>query len=214
MPSTNGNIQNGATFRVTEEDPVLTKRKLRIVCVGAGFGGLTLAHKIQHETKSEDWLDLQIYEKNADIGGTWYENTYPGAACDIPARKSISEIKAIASTDSSYSDAYTFTFEGNPDWSHFYPPAPEVFAYIKATAKKYDLQKHVKLDTKVLETIWDDEVGKWKIKVQVDGKTVEDEADILVNGSGFLNKWQWPQIEGLHNFKGKLVHSARWYETS
>ena len=61
-------------------DPILTRRELKIVCIGAGFSGLTLSHKIQHEWKLEQLIDLQILEKNADVGGTWYENTYPGAA--------------------------------------------------------------------------------------------------------------------------------------
>lgn len=71
------------------EQPILTRKKLRIVCIGAGYSGLTLAHKIQHECALEEDIDLSIYEKNPEVGGTWYENRYPGAACDIPARKSI-----------------------------------------------------------------------------------------------------------------------------
>ncbi|TVY47159.1 putative sterigmatocystin biosynthesis monooxygenase, partial [Lachnellula occidentalis] len=174
------------------EQPILTPRKLRVVCVGAGYSGLTLAHKIQHEFKLEDRIDLGIYEKNPDVGGTWFENKYPGAACDIP------------------SHAYTFLFEPNPDWSMFYSPAPEILAYIKRTTVKYNLTKHVTLNAKVIETIWDEEAGKWKIKIEVDGLVKEDEADVLVNGSGFLNNWKLPNIAGLDNFKGKLVHSARW----
>ncbi len=77
-------------------------------------------------------------------------------------------------------------FEPNTEWSQFYSPAPEIHAYIKRTVEKYNLAKHVQLNSKVLETIWDDEVGKWKIKVEVDGVVKEDEADILVNGTGFL----------------------------
>lgn len=65
---------------VIQEQPAFTRRKLKIVCIGAGYSGLTLAHKIMHEHKLEDVLDLTIYEKNADVGGTWYENRYPGAA--------------------------------------------------------------------------------------------------------------------------------------
>lgn len=82
------NIAAHAASRVTIlEQPVLTRRKLRVVCVGAGYSGLTFAHKIQHEQQLEDDIDLTIYEKNPDVGGTWFENTYPGAACDIPSRK-------------------------------------------------------------------------------------------------------------------------------
>ncbi|KUJ07909.1 FAD/NAD(P)-binding domain-containing protein [Mollisia scopiformis] len=182
---------NGPSISILEQ-PILTRRKLRLVCVGAGFSGLTLAHKIQHEFKLEEEIDLTIYEKNPEIGGTWYENTYPGAACDIP------------------SHAYTFLFEPNPDWSKFYSPGPEIHSYIKRTAEKYNLTKHVRLNSKVLETIWGQEAGKWKIKVDIDGFIKEDDADILINGSGFLNKWKWPNIQGLQDFKGKLVHSANW----
>ena len=63
-----------------KEEPALTRKKLRMVCIGAGYSGLTLAHKIQHEYKLEDLVDLQIYDKNSEVGGTWFENTYPGAA--------------------------------------------------------------------------------------------------------------------------------------
>ena len=63
------------------EQPAFTRtRKMRVVCVGAGFSGLLVAHKVQHELKLEDEVDLTIYERNPDIGGTWFENTYPGAA--------------------------------------------------------------------------------------------------------------------------------------
>jgi len=79
-PISNGDRQRPANWVPLLEDPALTRRKLKIVCVGAGFSGLTLSHKIQHEHKLEDVVDLQIYDKNADVGGTWYENTYPGAA--------------------------------------------------------------------------------------------------------------------------------------
>jgi cation diffusion facilitator CzcD-associated flavoprotein CzcO len=62
------------------ELPLYTKRKLRVICLGAGFSGLTLAYKIKHDWKYNDFIDLQIYEKNSDLGGTWFENRYPGAA--------------------------------------------------------------------------------------------------------------------------------------
>jgi len=83
-------------------------------------------------------------------------------------------------------DAYTFLFEPNPDWSRFYAPGPEIQAYIKRTVKKYNLDGQVQLNSRVLETVWDQDLGKWKVKVEVDGVIKEDEADILVNGSGFL----------------------------
>lgn len=77
-------------------------------------------------------------------------------------------------------------FEPNPDWSRFYSPAKEILAYIKKTVIKYGLDKHVTFKSKVLETVWDNEAGKWKVKVDVNGDIKDDEADILVNASGFL----------------------------
>ncbi|KAJ3458898.1 hypothetical protein MRS44_013007 [Fusarium solani] len=167
-------------------------RKMRVVCIGAGFGSLMIAHKVQHDLKLEDEIDLCIYDRNADIGGTWFENTYPGAACDVP------------------SHSHIFPFEGNPDWSKFYVDQKEIQAYIKRTAEKYDLDKHVQLNTTIRETIWDEGSAKWKIKLEQAGELKEDEADFLINASGFLNKWKWPDIKGLHDFKGKLLYSARW----
>lgn len=69
------------------EQPIFSARKLRVVCIGAGLSGLTLAYKIKHEYALGKDVDFTIYEKNSSIGGTWYNNVYPGAACDIPARK-------------------------------------------------------------------------------------------------------------------------------
>ncbi|KAJ5370220.1 uncharacterized protein N7496_006312 [Penicillium cataractarum] len=177
------------------EQPLFTPRKLRLVCIGAGFSGLILAHKIKHELKMDDMIDLQIYEKNPEIGGTWFENRYPGAACDVPAH------------------VYVFPFEPNPNWSSFYVHGPEIWQYMKDTAVKWGLEKFVSFNSRVNETVWDDEVGKWKIKVDYSGNTISDECDVLVNASGFLNKWSWPTIEGLEDFKGKRLHTAAWDES-
>ena len=76
-------VANGETpdnWVPCSEDAAFTRRKLKIICVGAGYSGLTLAHKIDHELKLSDVIDLTIYDKNSDVGGTWFENTYPGVA--------------------------------------------------------------------------------------------------------------------------------------
>lgn len=69
------------------EKPAYKPRKLRVVCVGAGYSGLIMAYKYKHQLRMEDHMDLVIYEKNSDIGGTWLENRYPGVACDVCATK-------------------------------------------------------------------------------------------------------------------------------
>ena len=83
-------------------------------------------------------------------------------------------------------DAYTFLFEPNPTWSQFYAPGPEIEDYIQRTTKKWNLDKDVQFNTRVTETVWDEELGKWKVVVDQNGTITHDEADILVNASGFL----------------------------
>ncbi|KAJ5197351.1 hypothetical protein N7449_007830 [Penicillium cf. viridicatum] len=195
LPTSATRVANGETppnWIPCVEQPAYARRKLKIICIGAGYSGLTLAHKIDHELKLGDFVDLKIYEKNPQVGGTWFENTYPGVACDIPAH------------------AYTFLFEPNPNWSHFYAPGPEIEEYIQRTTRKWSLDKDIQFNTRVTETVWDDEVGKWKVEVDQGGTIMHDEADILVNASG---KTSWPDIEGLSSFKGKLLHTSIWDNT-
>ncbi|KAJ4152243.1 hypothetical protein NW754_004038 [Fusarium falciforme] len=141
---------------------------------------------------ASDFIDLAIYEKNTDVGGTWLENRYPGVACDVPAH------------------IYTFSFEPNPDWSSFYASGPEIWNYIKRTTEKYNLDERVQFKSRVISSIWDDIAGKWKLKIEHNGHVIEDEADVLINGSGILDKWCWPDINGLDSFQGKKMHSAAW----
>ncbi|KAF7516141.1 hypothetical protein PCG10_002426 [Penicillium crustosum] len=198
LPTSATRVANGETppnWVPCAEQPAYARRKLKIICIGAGYSGLTLAHKIDHELKLGDFVELKTYEKNPEVGGTWFENTYPGVACDIPAH------------------AYTFLFEPNPNWSHFYAPGPEIEEYIQQTTRKWNLDKDIQFNSRVTKTVWDDEAGKWKVEVNQGGTIMHDEADILVNASGFLNKTSWPDIEGLSSFKGKLLHTSIWDNT-
>ncbi|CAF1013358.1 unnamed protein product [Adineta steineri] len=151
-----------------------------------------MAYKIQHQHKLGDTIEHVVYEKNSDIGGTWYENQYPGIRCDTPAH------------------IYTFSWEPNPDWSSFYVSGREIHAYIKRTAAKYNLEKNIQLNSKVVSAEWNELDGKWHVRIEQKGKVIEDVSDILINGCGVLNNWQWPNIDGLKDFQGHLVHSARW----
>ncbi|KAI5814907.1 hypothetical protein BZA77DRAFT_317773 [Pyronema omphalodes] len=174
------------------EVPAYTPKKTRVVCIGAGFSGLMLAYLIQTEKKMEEYVDLTIYEKNKDVGGTWLENRYPGVACDVPA------------------PIYTFSWAPNPDWSEFYAKGPEIWEYVKNTSNKHGLEKNVKFQSKVIECIWSEADGKWKLVIEQEGIRFNDECEILINAAGILNHWKWPDITGLHDFKGKLIHSAAW----
>ncbi len=85
-----------------------------------------------------------------------------------------------------WTDIYTFSFEPNPDWTSFYAKGSDIQSYIKRTATKHGLDKDVKFNSKVVESVWDEQANKWKIKIERGDATVEDEADVLVNGSGIL----------------------------
>ncbi|KAF7590203.1 hypothetical protein BBP40_003178 [Aspergillus hancockii] len=187
-------VSNGEAQDDWKVDPsvcAFTPRKLRVVCIGAGISGLSVAYKLKHE-KPLDFVDLVIYEKNREVGGTWFENVYPGVACDIPVH------------------SYQFPFAPNPNWSSYYGSGKEIQEYIVNTAEKYDLKERIKFNTRLVKAIWNEKQGKWKLRLEQGEFVIEDEADVLLDGSGILNQWRWPDIEGLDSFKGKLVHTAQW----
>ena len=178
-------------IRKPPNKPIDELRPIKVVCIGAGYSGILTAIRFPQRIKN---LDLKIYEKNADIGGTWFENRYPGIACDIPAH------------------VYQFTFANNPNWSRFYAPGGEIQEYLKDVANKYDVEKYCHFQHFFEEGDWNEETQKWDLKFKnlATGETVTDDCDVLLKGTGILNNWKWPEIEGLHTFKGDLMHSAQW----
>lgn len=97
-----------------------------------------------------------------------------------------------------------------PNWSSFYAPGPEIQRYIEHVAHKWKLQQYINLEHEVLGSIWDDKTGKWTVNVKCPQGEFADTADIVINCIGNLSQWNWPDIEGLHDFQGNLVHSAQW----
>jgi cation diffusion facilitator CzcD-associated flavoprotein CzcO len=192
----NGVHVNGDSHAKTEpvwqlhDEPIENQRPIRVIVIGAGYSGVYCGIRIPERIRN---CELVIYEKNAGIGGTWYENQYPGAACDVP------------------SHSYQFSFNPKPDWSSLYAPSWEIRDYIEESAKKYGADRFVKLQHEVKDCEWNDEEGKWHVKVQrPDGTVFEDKADVLVSARGLLNNKQWPDIEGLRSFEGEIMHSAAW----
>lgn len=172
------------------DEPQCVPQPVRIIHVGMGASGLLAAHKARKFLSN---YELVCYEKNDDISGTWHENRYPGCACDIPAH------------------TYTFPFDRNPEWSGYYSYSSEIKDYMTRFYKKHNLEPFVVLNTKVISASWDDIQGKWTVELErKDGSTFIDTCNILINGSGVLTKWKWPDIPGVHDFKGVLAHSANW----
>ncbi|KEF51123.1 uncharacterized protein A1O9_12846 [Exophiala aquamarina CBS 119918] len=174
------------------ERPYGTHVPKRVIAIGAGATGICFAQF----SKTIPNLDVQIYEKSDEVSGTWHDNRYPGCACDIPAH------------------IYQFQWAPNPHWSHYYVGAKEIFQYFKDVVDKHDLTKLIKLKHQVIGANWNPSTAKWIVEVQTpDGAQFTDTCDFLINGCGLLNNWKWPQIKGLHSFKGQLVHSANYDES-
>ncbi len=110
---------------------------------------------------------------------------------------------------------YQATFEPNHEWSQFYASSKEIHQYWKKVVAKYNCMRHIKLNHQIVKADWNDRQGKWHVQVKntQDGSVLEDSCDVLVSATGALNDWKWPQIPGLLDFKGKLLHSASWDET-
>ena len=159
-----------------------------VIIIGSGFSGLAMGTRL----KREGFDDFLILERAGDIGGTWRDNTYPGAACDIQ------------------SHLYSYSFRPNPDWSRIYAEQPEILQYLEDTADEEGLRGHIRVRHEVSDATWDEESSRWV--VTAGGNTFS--CKILVTASGHLSDPKIPDMEGLEEFRGKIFHSARWDHTA
>jgi cation diffusion facilitator CzcD-associated flavoprotein CzcO len=170
----------------------LTRRRSpRVVIIGAGFGGLAAAVALRR--KGID--DLLIIERADGVGGTWRQNVYPGAACDIQ------------------SHLYSFSFAPNRAWSRTYADQPEILAYLETVADDFDLRRHFMLGTCVRRLRWNSEALHWEVELaggEADRAVV---ADVVVSAVGLFGAARYPDIEGLADFSGDVMHTAQWDAT-
>ena len=158
---------------------------MRVVVVGAGFGGVAAAIELQRHGIG----DVTLLERSSQLGGTWFHNTYPGAACDVP------------------SHLYSFSFAQRRDWSRLCSPQQEILEYLRAVARAHGVDRRVVCDTEVTACTWDDAGPGWSVTAS-DGRTWE--ADALIFATGQLDQPAFPRIEGCERFAGHSFHSARW----
>ncbi len=156
--------------------------------VGAGFAGLCAAIKLQEDGET----DFLVVEKGSDVGGTWRDNTYPGAACDVP------------------SQLYSFSFAPNPEWTQLLLPQPEIQDYIRGVAKRSGTLDRFVFDTSFDDASWDEAAGRWTAQITGPTGTRTVVARTLIVGAGGLSEPKLPDIEGIETFQGELFHSARW----
>jgi 4-hydroxyacetophenone monooxygenase len=168
-------------------DPA-TLQGIEVVIIGAGMSGLYAGIQLQ-----QAGIPFVILEKNEAVGGTWYENIYPGCGVDTP------------------NHFYSYAFEPNHDWSHFFAKRDELWNYFERVADKYDLRKHIRFGTEVVEARYDEEDASWRITAQDAGGTPREfSARVLVSAVGVLNRPKLPDIAGLQSFAGPAFHTAQW----
>lgn len=165
--------------------PSSSVQTVDVAIVGAGFGGLCAAIQLLKSGNDR----FVILEKGQDVGGTWNFNSYPGAACDVQ------------------SHMYSFSFEGNPDWSKRFASRDEIKAYIDRVADKYKLRSFIRFGQEVNEARFDEASARWTLRTAA-GDTIV--AKYFLLASGPLHVVSMPAIKGLEKFKGKVMHSAQW----
>lgn len=156
--------------------------------IGSGFAGLAAAIKLDEDGER----DLVVIEKGSDVGGTWRDNTYPGAACDVP------------------SQLYSFSFAPNPDWSMSFSPQPEIQAYLQRVAREAGVLDRFVFDTRVETARWDDAQQRWMVEVTGPEGPATYAARTVLSGAGGLSEPKLPEIEGIETFQGDVFHSAQW----
>jgi cation diffusion facilitator CzcD-associated flavoprotein CzcO len=167
------------------QDPRASGSEFPIAIIGAGFAGIGAAIRLRKAGIDS----FTIFERAGEIGGTWRDNTYPGAACDVP------------------SHVYSFSFEPNPDWSRAFSESAEIQAYLLRVVEKWGLREHLRLDTEIAEARFDEAAGSWTLTTGA-GERVA--ARVVISGVGGLVDPKFPEIKGLRSFLGESIHTARW----
>ena len=183
MPDLSGNRHDSANIA------------LDVLIVGAGFSGICMGIKLL-EAGMKNFL---IIEKSADLGGTWYENRYPGCACDVPAH------------------LYSFSFQRNPDWTRMFAGQQEIWQYLKSCVRRYGLAPYMCFNTRFCEAAWEEAAGQWRISASKvsssnrdGGENLSVQARVLISGMGALHVPHYPEIPGIERFSGPSFHSATW----
>lgn len=159
----------------------------RVLIIGAGMSGIGMAVRLKQQG-----IPFLILEKNPQMSGTWYENTYPGCQVD------------------SANHLYSYMFAPNSQWSSHFSGAAELRAYFLGVVEEYGLREHTRLNCEVRSADYDSDRHRWQVVAEQNGETVRFAAPVLVSAVGQLNRPRLPEIPGMGRFAGIAFHSARW----
>jgi 4-hydroxyacetophenone monooxygenase len=173
------------SWRAAEVAP---DRSVKVAVIGAGMSGIVTAQRLRQAGCS-----VHIYEKNADVGGTWLENSYPGCRVDVP------------------NHLYSYSFAQSPHWPQFNSTQPVLLDYFRSCVAGFDLEGAISYRHEVEEAVWDEEKSVWTLRIRnADDVVTECEVNVVVSAVGQLNRPSFPDIPGLDSFEGQSFHSARW----
>lgn len=172
----------GEHLRRTRRRP---DRSASVAVIGAGIAGISTAVSLMRAGVH----GFTIFEQSGGPGGTWHDNTFPGAGCDVP------------------SHLYSFSFYPRREWRRVYAKQPEILGYLEEVFERFGLRTHARFHTAITRAEWSEERTRWTVTTS-DGERLE--FDFVVSCVGFLNAPKVPQIEGIEAFDGRVVHTARW----
>ncbi|MGB3482078.1 MAG: NAD(P)/FAD-dependent oxidoreductase [Mycobacterium sp.] len=179
-----GRDQRGATLVSEPAD----RAAFPVVVIGAGQSGLLAAIRLQ-----QAGIPYTVIEKNSGVGGTWWENTYPGARVDVG------------------NHFYCYSFEPDDHWTEFFARQPELQAYFQAIMDKHGITEHVRFSTRVTRAVWGEADPAWTVYVTgADGTEEALTARAVISAVGQLNSPHVPEFDGAETFAGPAFHTARW----
>ncbi|WP_448627670.1 flavin-containing monooxygenase [Geodermatophilus sp. URMC 64] len=170
------------------KDEVAPDTDFTVAVIGAGFSGLAAAHRLK-----QAGVPFVVFEKNTEVGGTWWENSYPGCRLDTP------------------NFAYSLSFAQKGDWPQQFSGQPEIHKYLSGVATGFGLREHIRLGTEVLEATFDEDAVRWTLVTRdADGTEETHTFSAVMTAMGQLNRPNYPDIPGRDSFAGPAFHSARW----
>ena len=172
----------------SKQIPESEKHSLHVVVIGGGMSGVLAAIRLD-----EAGIPYTVIEKNAGVGGTWYENTYPGCRVDVG------------------NHFYCYSFEPNHEWTEFFSQHRELRKYFEDCADKYGIREHIRFETEVVAARFDEDEHRWTVRTRsASGDEEEIEANAIISAVGQLNRPKLPDIPGRESFGGPAMHTADW----
>ncbi|KAL2808311.1 hypothetical protein BJX63DRAFT_424697 [Aspergillus granulosus] len=165
----------------------------RVIIIGGGVSGIAMACRLKRDYNLDNY---HIYDRQSGLGGTWWANTYPGCAVDIPGF------------------CYSFSFAPNPDFTQMFPPQAEILAYLSNVVKQHRIDQHFTGEVEWTGATWSDQTQTWTVSFQdIQSKQAfTQKCQILISAVGGLVNPQELRIPGAETFQGEIIHTARWKE--